>query len=155
MQEVARRQPFITFCIQNVLKQVVGHWSLNPKALRSESGEWDTVTRIDMLVLRFFTKICSSDPDSLISRVVRMSMDNLSNLEYNAPDKKWSASNRIHQQPWAQCVLASTERLGVPKEWTKSMLRPSLLLIIQEHRQDEHEAEVWVTVQSPTTYVPT
>ena len=54
-------------CIQNVLKQVVGHWSLNVQALRIESGVWDTVTRIDMLVMRFFTKICSSDPKSLIS----------------------------------------------------------------------------------------
>ena len=35
---------------------------LNVQALRVESGVWDTVTRIDMLVMRFSTKICSLDP---------------------------------------------------------------------------------------------
>ena len=68
-------------CIQSVLKSIVGHWSLNSQALRIESGVWDTVTRIDMLMLRFFTKICSFDPESVISRVVRMSMKNLSKEE--------------------------------------------------------------------------
>ena len=119
------------------------HLSLNVQALRIESGVRDTVTKIDMLVLRFFTKICSSDPwdpDSLISQVVKMSMDNLSKLEYDAPHEKWSASSRIHRQSWAQCVLASAERLGVPKERTKSM-QPGLLLIIQEQRQDERGVE--------------
>ena len=83
-----------------------------------------------------------------------MSMDNLSKLEYDAPHEKWSASSRIHRQSWAQCVSASAERLGVPKERTKSM-QPGLLLIIQEQRQDERGVEAWVTVPSPTTYVPT
>ena len=41
----------------------------------------------------------------------------------------------------------------MPKEQTKSM-QPGLLLIIQEQRQDEHGAEAWMTVPSPTTYVP-
>ena len=99
-------------CIQSVLKSIVGHWSLNSQALRIESGVWDTITRIDMLVLRFFTKICSSDPESHISRVVRMSMKNLSKEEYGAPEKKWSASNKVHRQSWVQRALASAERLG-------------------------------------------
>ena len=108
---------------------------------------------MNMLVMRFFTKICSSEPESLIFRVVMMSMGNLSELECDSPHKKWSASNRIHHQSWTQCMLASAERLGVPKERTKSM-QPGLLLIIQEQKQDEHGAEVWMTVPSPTTYVP-
>ena len=84
-------------CIQSVLKSIVGHWSLNSQALRIESGVWDTVTRIDMLVIRFFTKICSSDPESLISRVVRMSMKNMSMEEYGAPEKKWAAVDKVHR----------------------------------------------------------
>ena len=33
-------------------------------------------------------------------------------------------------------------------------MQPGLLLIIQEQRQDERGAEVWMTVPSPMTYVP-
>jgi len=140
-------------CIQSVLKAIVGHWSLNSQALRIESGVWDTVTRIDMLVLRFFTKICSSDPESLVSRVVRMSLKNLSKEEYDAPEKKWAAVNMVHRQSWVQRALASAERLGVPKDRLKDM-QPGLLLVIQEQRQDQHGVESWVTVQSPLTYKP-
>ena len=140
-------------CIQSVLKAIVGHWSLNSQALRIESGVWDTATRIDMLVLRFFTKICSSDPESLISRVVRMSLKNMSREEYDAPEKKWAAVDKVHRQSWVQRALASAERLGVPKGRLKDM-QPGLLLVIQEQRQDQYGVESWVTVQSPTTYIP-
>ena len=107
-----------------------------------------------MLVLRFFTKICSSDPESLISRVVRMSMANLSKEEFDAPEKKWASLNNVHRQSWVQRALASAERFGVSKERLKSM-QPGLLLIIQEQRKDERGADVWVTVESPATYTPT
>ena len=43
-------------CVQNVLKQIVGHWSLNVQALRIESGVWDTVTRIDTASAALFYK---------------------------------------------------------------------------------------------------
>ena len=52
--------------IDKVLRSIVGFAKWHREALRIESGIWDTRTRVDMLVLRFFTKICSSDHDSLI-----------------------------------------------------------------------------------------
>ena len=141
-------------CVHKVLKQIVGHWSLNPQALRVESGVWDTVTRIDMLVLRFFTKICSSDPDSVVSRVIRMSMANLSTEEYEKPDEKWSNVSYVHRQSWVQRALASAERLGISKVQMCRM-DTGILLIIQEQRQNVQGEDVWVTVPSPTTYIPT
>ena len=83
-----------------------------------------------------------------------MSMDNLSKLEYDAPHKSGLhraeyTSNRGHNACWhLQSGLVCL------KERTKSM-QPGLLLIIQEQRQDERGVEVWVTVPSSTTYVPT
>ena len=63
--------------IDKVLRSIVGYAKWRREALRIESGIWDTRTRVDMLVMRFFTKICSSDHDSLIWRVVKMSMQGL------------------------------------------------------------------------------
>ena len=42
--------------INNVLRMIVGHANWNTKALRIESGIWDTVSRADILMLRFLTK---------------------------------------------------------------------------------------------------
>ena len=64
--------------IDKVLQSIVSYAKWRRDALRIESGIWDTRTpRADMLMMRFFTKICSSDHDSLIWRVVKMSMQGL------------------------------------------------------------------------------
>ena len=60
--------------ITSFLKSIAGHARFTQELLRIESGIWDTRTRADMLVTRFFTKLCSSDHDSLVWWVVRMSM---------------------------------------------------------------------------------
>ena len=52
--------------ITKVLKSIAGYARCTQELLRIESGLWDTRTRADMLVMRFFTKICSADHDSLI-----------------------------------------------------------------------------------------
>ena len=64
--------------ITKVLKSIAGYARCTQELLRIESGLWDTRTRADMLVMRFFTKICSADHDSLIWRVVRMLMQKVS-----------------------------------------------------------------------------
>jgi hypothetical protein len=52
--------------ITKVLKSIAGYERCTQEFLCIESGLWDTRTRADMLVMRFFTKICSADHDSLI-----------------------------------------------------------------------------------------
>lgn len=60
-------------CINKVLKSIAGYAKMNVDALRIESGEWDMKTRAEMLLARLHAKISSSDPHSVVSRVVRMS----------------------------------------------------------------------------------
>ena len=67
-------------CIDNVLKRIAGHRSLNTAALRIESGVWDTISRSDMLIIRFFMKLCSSSPDTLPYRAAHLSMGGLSTI---------------------------------------------------------------------------
>jgi hypothetical protein len=45
--------------LNSVLRMIVGHANWNSRVLRIESGIWDTVSRADMLILRFLAKICS------------------------------------------------------------------------------------------------
>ena len=108
---------------------VVGHAHWNLKAMRIESGIWDTVSRADMLMLRFLTKICSSDPESLVSRAVRMSMDNITDLVYSSPETKYERKDVVHKQSWAQQVLAAASRLHIPLGEVRAM-RPGILLTI-------------------------
>jgi hypothetical protein len=56
----------------------VGNEKCNRELLSIEIGICDTRTRADMLVMRFFTKLCSSDLDLLVWRVVSMSMQKMS-----------------------------------------------------------------------------
>ena len=94
-------------CISNVLKMVVGHASWDAKALRIESVIWDTVSRADMLMLRFLTKICSSDPESLVVRAVRLSMGNVADKMCNELETRWNQKDYVHRQSWARQVLTA------------------------------------------------
>ena len=139
--------------ITSFLKSIAGHARFTQELLRIESGIWDTRTRADMLVMRFFTKLCSSDHDSLIWRVVRMSMRNMSAEVRERPIKKWAAVNYVHRQSWAQQVLAAAERLDIPMEDVRNMTR-GMLLVLQEGRSVEG-CLVWEEVASPVDFVPT
>ena len=134
-------------CTDNVLKRIAGHRSLNTAALRIESGVWDTISRSDMLIIRFFMKLCSSSPDTLPYRGAHLSMGSLSTLKFSDPANKWSAIHLIHRQSWAQQVLAAVQRLSLPLQSTQSML-PGLLLLVQERRfvNDQYS---WVNVVNP------
>ena len=123
------------------------------EALRIESGIWDTRTRADMLVMRFFTKICSSDHDSLVWRVVKMSMQGLSAEVIEHPDGKWAKVTHVHRQSWTQQVLAAALRLGIPTSDVKNMT-PGMLLVLQEERLVD-ECMVWKEVFSPVDFTPT
>ena len=138
-------------CIKKVLRMVVGHAHWNLQALRIESGVWDTVSRADMLILRCLTKICSSDPESLVVRAVRISMDNITDLDCSSLETKYKRKDVVHKQSWAQQALAAASRLGVPLKEVRSM-RPGILLTIQEERI-VNCVKSWECVQSPTTYV--
>ena len=137
--------------INNVLRMIVGHANWNTKALRIESGIWDTVSRADMLMLRFLTKICSSDPESLVSRAVRMSMANITDNDLSVLETKHQRKDVVHKQSWAQQVLAAASRLHIPLGEVKAM-RPGILLTIQEERIVDGD-KVWECVPSPATYV--
>ena len=99
-----------------------------------------------MLVMRFFTKICSSDHDSLIWRTVKMSMQNLSTEVRERPCTKWNFINYVHRQSWAQQVLAAAKRLDIPMEDVWNMT-PGMLLVLQEGRLVEG-VMVWEEVVS-------
>ena len=117
-------------CIGNVLRSIGGYSTFNQEALRIESGVWDTRTRTDMLVMRFFTKVCSSDHDSLVWRVVKMSM-RVSDEVYANPHVKWAAADKVHRQSWTQQVLAAAVRLdiSVADVWN---MTPGMLMVLQE-----------------------
>ena len=138
--------------ITKVLKSIVGYARCTQELLRIESGIWDTRTRADMLVMRFFTKICSSDHDSLIWRVVRMSMQKLSTEVRGKPCTKWNFSNYVHRQSWAQQVLAAAERLDIPMDAVVNMT-PGMLLVLQEGRLIGG-VMVWEEVFAPADFVP-
>ena len=116
-------------CINNVLKMVVGHAHWNVPALRIESGIWDTVSRADMLMMRFFTKICSSDPKSLVYRAVQMAMSDITESMCAELETKHMRKDVVYKQSWAQQVLAAAWRLGVPLYEVKTM-SPGILLKI-------------------------
>ena len=139
--------------IDKVLRSIVGYAKWNREALRIESGIWDTRTRVDMLVMRFFTKICSSDRDSLVWRVVKMSMQRLSAEVIERQDRKWAKSTYVHRQSWTQQVLAAALRLGIPTLDVLSMT-PGFLLVLQEERL-VGECMVWEEVTSPADFTPT
>ena len=139
--------------INKVLRSVLGYAPWHREALRIESGIWDTRTRADMLVMRFFTKICSSDRDSLIWRVVRMSMQGLSDEILQCPDKKWSGITYVHRQSWTQQVLAAALRLGIPMADVRNMV-PGMLLILQEGRL-VNGLMMWEEVAMPLHFTPT
>ena len=138
-------------CINNVLKMVVGHAHWNVPALRIESGIWDTVSRADMLMMRFFTKICSSDPKSLVYRAVQMAMSDITESMWAELETKHVRKDVVYKQSWAQQVLAAAWRLGVPLYEVKTM-SPGILLTIQEERMVDG-AKKWEFVKSPTTHV--
>ena len=105
-----------------------------------------------MLVMRFFTKICSADHDSLIWRVVRMSVQKVSTEVREDPCAKWSSVNYVHRQSWAKQVLAAAERLDIPKEDVFNMT-PRMLLVLQEGRSVQGGV-VWKEIASPLEFVP-
>ena len=85
----------------------------------SESGIWDTASRVDMLMLRFLTKICSSDPESLVeaSSASCATVYTVGHVTYeicNALETRWNLKDCVHTQLWAQQGLAAASRLGVP-----------------------------------------
>ena len=84
--------------VDKVLRSIVGYAKWRREALRIESRIWDTRTPADMLVMRFFTKICSSDHDSLIWRVVKMSMQGLMTEVIENPEEKWAVVTHVHRQ---------------------------------------------------------
>jgi len=139
-------------CIGSVLRSIGGYAAFNPEALRIESGVWDTRTRTDMLVMRFFTKICSADHDSLVWRVVKMSM-RTTEAVYENPQVKWAAADKVHRQSWTQQVLAAAVRLGISKSDVRNMT-PGVLLVLQEERLVDGGV-VWEEVVSPVDFIPT
>ena len=130
---------------------VAGHAHWNVPALRIESGIWDTVSRADMLMLRFFTKICSADPESLVARAVRLSMSKITDHDCTILETKYMRSDVVYKQSWAQQVLAAASRLDVPLCEVREM-RPGILLTVQEE-QVVDGLKIWKAVQSPTDHV--
>lgn len=51
--------------------------------------------------------------------------------QYTAPAKKWSRTDKVHRQSWAQ--QAAADNLNMPKEAVRNMT-PGSLLVIQEAR---------------------
>ena len=45
-----------------------------------------------------------------------MSMTALTDKEYAAPVTKWSRTDKVHKQSWAQQAVAAADSLNMPKE---------------------------------------
>ena len=131
----------------------MGYAKWRREALRIESGIWNTRTRADMLVMRYFTKICSSDHDSLIWKVVKMFMQGLTAEVIAQPEDRWAAVTHVHRQSWTQQVLAAARRLGISASDVRNMT-PGALMVLQEERMVD-DCMVWVEVASPVDFTPT
>ena len=135
--------------INKVLRSIVGYAPWHREALRIESGIRDT--RVDMFVMRFFTKICSSHRNSLIWRVVKMSMQGLSAEVIERPDNKWVKITYVHRQSWTQQVPAAG-RLDIPISNVMNMT-PWILLVVQEGRLVDGNT-IWDEVIAPVDFIP-
>ena len=80
-----------------------------------------------------FTKICSSDPKSLVYRAVQMSMSDFTESMCAELETKYMRKDVVYKQSWAQQVLAAAWRLGGPLYEVRTM-SPGILLTIQEER---------------------
>jgi hypothetical protein len=81
--------------------------------LRCEFGVWDLKTRIDMLMLRMFAKLCTCDPETTHYRAMMASFGYLSPQQRYHPSKMHSAPSQAHHRSWAQMVLAAAARFKI------------------------------------------
>jgi len=108
--------------IHQVLQSIAGYPFLNGDALAIEAGAWDLETRTHNLLLRFWCKIASSDPLSLVYRAACLSIEQWHRpyeldvhrprtrfcvpwtpaRVYQDPSTWYTRANFISRQPWAQ-----------------------------------------------------
>jgi hypothetical protein len=87
---------------------------VHQQALRCEFGIWDSRTRIDMLLLRFWAKLLSCPQDSTHFRALCLSFDTLTVEARQSPEKRFATKKNTHRQPWAQHLLAAATRFKIP-----------------------------------------
>ena len=85
-------------------------------AIRCEFGIWDSRSRIDMLLLRFWAKVITCPPESTHFRALCLSFSSLSPAQQQNPDRCSAQRGRTHHQSWAQQALAAAQRNGVSQD---------------------------------------
>ena len=96
--------------ITKALATIMCQYDAPRMALRGEFGVWDAQSRIDMLLLRQFAKLVSGSRDSTHFRAMCVSFESLSAAQRSTPETTDSRKGRLHNQPWAQQVLAAARR---------------------------------------------
>ena len=113
-------EKIITSTMQSLLRTPL----LNALAIRCEFGIWDSRSRIDMLLLRFWAKLITCPPASTHFRALCLSFLSLTRLHRANPAKHLSDKSRVHRQPWAQHVLAAAQRFKVDVNLINRLINP-------------------------------
>jgi len=100
--------------LTRALQAVSGYAFADGDMLKIESGTWDQRTRIDMLLLRFFFKTCTTDVDAPLYRAMCLSIRSLTPAQRIAPASTDSHIHQLHRQPWAQQLAAALQRFQLP-----------------------------------------
>lgn len=114
--------------VEWTLRDITGLHAVSGTALEIESGVHDQETRIDVLLTRMWCKFLTMPRESTFVRAMCLSMSTLSPKQRANPAGSLQATNRIHKQPWAQQLLASTARLGLKQSDVLAM-RHSLVAL--------------------------
>ena len=103
---------------------------VNIVALKMESGIWDDGMHIHMLVLRFWRKCCTSNPDTTFARAMRLSIHRLSEWGRRNPFQLWKQKSQFHLQSWAQHLFAAASRFGISFTEVETA-DPDMLILVQ------------------------
>ena len=128
--------------VGRVLRTITGMYHADVTALKIETGVWDTDAHIHMMLLRFWRKCCSADPNAIFNRAIRVGLSALSELFKKDPFSSFALhSNTLHRVSWAQSLFAAAARFGLSvKDIDKA--DPDLLVVVQKSEDDQ----TWVTV---------
>ncbi len=118
--------------LTRALQAVSGYAFADGDMLKMESGTWDQQTRIDMLLLRFFFKVCTTDMDAPLYRAMCLSIQSLTPTQRTSPSGTDSHVDQLHRQPWAQQLRAALQRFQLPTLDPEKLWEPMAELVIMQ-----------------------
>ena len=115
--------------LTRALQAVSGYAFADGDMLKLESGTWDQQTRIDMLLLRFFFKVCTTDVDAPLYRAMCLSIRSLTHAQRSSPSTADAHVDHLHRQPWAQQLMAAMQRFQLPSLDPDKLWEPMSTLV--------------------------